>query len=668
MPTISAQRDLPTNKQTPRPTFQRDQARPRLALLLGTVVTFLCCALELEFLEQFDSLRLYMTYREIALDAAAALLVALGLAVACWLCIVLMAQIVSVIPGASEFHLSVLWRFGLAIPLSYLVLDIFSAFRLELFPHFYPGLYGWIVLSTVFLGVSILGLSRVRIEALQEFSRIRLAPIYWVHVVLAGVAGFVLLAHGVHLFRNYVNPGKMVAITDKPDIYLISIDALRAEDMSLYGYQRSTTPKLERFAKRAFIFDSFYANSNFTTPSTTSIETGKLPWSHRVFQLGGFLRGAAQGENLAGLLHENGYYTTTVTSNYLASPILHRTLRSYDAAQYLPPENESGLWLRYTNLVGLNTLHTLEGPFLTRLGGMRFYVDSLLWNNDYPSPAEPVFERARTVFERSDIHEPRFTWTHILPPHSPYVAPPPFRMQFLPSNKLARVYDFIGLRNTTLPSGASVSELQARYDETIAYADHVVGDYLDWLDRTGRLDRSIVIVTADHGDSFEHKWYSHSGKHLYNGLIHIPLLVHVPGQKESAHITETAQQADLLPTILDLIGQQPPSGIDGLSLRPALEGKPLPPRYIFSMNLEPNSSFDPITKGTIAVMDHEFKYVDYLDTNEQYLYRYKTDPIEQQNLIATEADAAKRMRDVLAAKLREVDERFTSSKPSVPRP
>ena len=77
-----------------------------------------------------------------------------------------------------------------------------------------------------------------------------------------------------------------------------------------------------------------------------------------------------------------------------------------------------------------------------------------------------------------------------------------------------------------------MAELRARYDENIAYADHVVGDFLEWLDQTGRLDRSIVIVSADHGESFEHGWLLHTGPYLYNGLIRIPLLIHLPGQKE----------------------------------------------------------------------------------------------------------------------------------------
>jgi arylsulfatase A-like enzyme len=164
-----------------------------------------------------------------------------------------------------------------------------------------------------------------------------------------------------------------------------------------------------------------------------------------------------------------------------------------------------------------------------------------------------------------------------------------------------------------------------------------------------------VIVSADHGESFEHNWFSHTGPHLYNGLIHIPLLIHLPGQKEGARVNYLAQQADLLPTIIDLVGGPMPTRTDGVSLKPVLQGKALPERYVFSMNFEPNRIFDPITKGTVAVMDEEFKYVNYLDRHQEALYRYKSDQFEDHNLIDSEPEVATRMRDALSEKLKEVN-------------
>jgi arylsulfatase A-like enzyme len=653
----------PATSKFHKATSQASNRRQRFLLALISVAALFCVSFEIELLEQLDSLSLYLTSREIILDAIAALIVVLGGAVLWWLCVLVVVQLARAVPWVKDRRDSVLWRFGLFIPLSYLLLTLFNAVRLEVFPDWHPGFGGWAGLSAAIVVILALSLLRMAPGKLEEYCRTRLVPVGWLHVALAFTGAIVLWADGVHLFRDYIHPGKTVSAGNLPDVYLITIDTLRAKDMSLYGYDRATTPNLQRFARRAFVFDYCFSNSNFTTPTTTSIETGKLPWRHRVFHLGGFLRGQDQRQNLAEVLRDHGYYTTTIAGNYLASPILHRSLASYDAAEFLIPTGAAGTWSRYTNFVGLDTLYTLAGGILSQWAGVLVYFDSVVWGNHYWSPAEPVFDRAREVLERQDIKQPRFIWTHITPPHDPYVAPAPFQKRFLSSTTLTHNYDFIGYRFHSLPRGVTVTQLQARYDEATAYADQAAGDFLDWLDRTGRLDRAIVIVSADHGESFEHDWLKHSGPHLYDGLIHIPLLIHLPGQTQGGHITQSVEQVDLLSTIVDLMGGTPPAWTDGVSLKPALEGKPLPQRLIFSMNLEPDRVFSAISKGTIAVMDDQFKYVDYLDAHREYLYRYKTDPQEEHDLSGTEPDVARRMHKALAEKLDEVNRTQFTPKP-----
>ena len=113
----------------------------------------------------------------------------------------------------------------------------------------------------------------------------------------------------------------------------------------------------------------------------------------------------------------------------------------------------------------------------------------------------------------------------------------------------------------------------------------------------------------------------------------------------------------MLPTILDLVGGQAPSGGEGTSLKPLLEGGQVPQRLLISMNLEANSIFMPITQGTVAVIDNDFKYVDQLGTHEGSLYRYRTDPQEEQNLVESDPTVAARMKDLLENKLKEINGR-----------
>jgi arylsulfatase A-like enzyme len=625
----------------------------RAGLILLSIVALLCLSAEADLIEQVDSLSLYMTYGEIALDAGVALMILAGLGFVWWLFVLLVTRATELVPFRKVNLAAVAWYLGLAFPLSYLFLDIFGAIKAQVFPQWHSALFVWILAW----GFCVAGLLLVRLSRLQEFCRTRLVPIAWAHITLAVIAGTVLLAKGVHPFHSYVHEGRTAGLSQMPDVYLITMDALGTEDTSLYGYDRTTTPNLERFAKHNFMFDYCFANSNFTASSTASIETGKLPWSHRVFQQGGFLRGEAQAQNLAEALRQQGYYTAMIVSNQWAGPFRRRSLNSYDAVEYVVTFGIGGAWFRFTNLIGLNTQYTLYGALLKRLTRGIAYIDAFIWPHRYPAPAPAIFDRARALLQRPDIVQPRFVWTHILPPHDPYLPPPPFSRYFLSTDKLTHSFDLLSLKNSALPKGTSAAELRARYDEMVLYADAAVGNFLDWLQRTGRLDHAIVIVSADHGESFEHNWYLHAGPRLYNSLIHVPLLIHVPGLGSGMHTSQLTQQADFLPTVLDLVGASPPSWTDGTSLKPVLEGKAIPARYIFSMNLESDRVFGSVSRGTVAVIDDDFKYVIRLDSRQESLYRYKIDPLEEHNLLASEPAVAERLRNAVVAKLQQVNAR-----------
>jgi arylsulfatase A-like enzyme len=635
----------------------KNQDQRSALIVLLSITALLCSGLELEVLMALDGMLRFMTVREIIWDVGVAFIPLFGIAVVWWLSLMLFMKLIQLFTGKEFRRESIFWRLGLTVPLFYFFLELTNSTRLRVTPHWHPGMFGWSWILPTLVVVSTAVTCTTELSSLRTFCRIRLAPIAAVHIVLVVVVAIALVARGVYVFQNFANPGRAVGASNLPDVYLITLDALRADDMSVYGYDRPTTPNLERLARQAYTFDFFFANSNFTTPATTSIETGKLPWTHRVFQLGGFLRGQAQQETLAALLRRRGYYTSSIASNPFASPVQHRTQEGYDAVTLALPENGTGVWMHYTNLVGLNTLHTLLYTMLKSVGAVRSLLDAMIWSDRYPSPAEPVFDRVRDLDARRDISQPRFVWTHIMPPHDPYFPPLPYRGRFLNSSKLTRSRDFLGQRNDSTQRGVSVAELRARYDENIAYADHVVGDFLEWLDKTGRFDRSIVIVTADHGESFEHNWLLHTGPYLYNGLIRVPLLIHLPGQERGSRITQAAEQVDLLPTILDLVGGQVPTWSEGASLTPLFAGNQLPKRLLFSMNLDANSTFTSITQGTVAVIDDDFKYVAQLGTHKGSLYRYKTDPQEEQNLIESDPAVAARMQDLLTKKLREVDQR-----------
>jgi arylsulfatase A-like enzyme len=625
-------------------------------IVLMAIAALICSGLELEIVMSLDSMLRFMTPGEIFFDAAAALPPLFCTAIVWWLCLLVLRQMAARFFHSSvDYGDSIFWRFGLIVPLIYFSLELFNSTRLRLFPSWHPGLYGWLCVLPILTLFCTALVCNTRLSKLKSFCRTRLVPITGIHVAVAIIFGVIFVAHHVYFFRDYAHPGKTVAASDRPDIYLITLDALRAEDMSVYGYPLTTTPNLENFAKQASIFDFFFANSNFTAPTTTSIETGKLPWTHKVYQLGGFLRGPAQDQTLERLLQQQGYYTASVASNPFAGPVQHRTLNGYDAVSFPLPVDTNRLWFRYTNLVGLNTLHTLQYSMLKSLAAARSYMNALIWSDQYPSPAEADFRVARDLITHKNGLQPLFLWVHIFPPHDPYIPPRPFRGKFLALNTLTRTYNFLGLRPDSPPRGVTAEQLHARYDENIAYADSTVGDFINWLKQTGRFDRSIVIVSADHGESFEHNWLLHTGPYLYNDLIRIPLMIHIPGQKQSSRVEQAGEEVDLLPTILDLVGGKAPNWAEGISLKPALQGEVLPQRFIFSMNLEPDSTFAPVSKGTVAVIDGNFKFIERLGTNDRELYRYRVDLGDQRNLLDSEPVVGARMQELLTDKLKHLN-------------
>lgn len=646
---VTANVDLSVKEQT---SNARELARPGTAFL--TITAFACLTLETELLQQIDSLRLYLTIREIAIEAAIILLFSIPFAFSWWLSVLVIGKLVGAFLPSKRVQPNLMWSLWIGVPLAYFLLDVFQDLKLELLPHWHAGTDTQFFSALIITSVSLICLSLIDWRALQSFCHSRMVPIAWVHLAVVVVAVPVLWFYGIRPFHDYEKASHPSVGIKLPDVYLITIDTLRADGMSLYGYGRETTPDLDQFAQRSFIFDYNFANSNFTTPSTTSIETGKLPWSHRVFHGGGFLRGKNAEEDLPAKLRERGYYTAMISSNFLATPFRHRTQGSYSAVEYAAPIGFTGLRLRASNLSNCNTQFTVSFSLMRFVGVITIGLDHIIWRDQYPSPSEDVFDRAKELLERHASVQPVFLWTHILPPHDPYWVPAPYRGTFV--SKSVRNYGrFVAPDPVHAQRGVAVRELRNAYDEMTLYADHSAGEFLTWLDQTGRLDGSIVIISSDHGEMFDHGRLAHGGLDLYNGLIRIPLLIHLPGQTKGVRIAYASQEADLLSTVLDLIGAPLPDWSDGTSLKPLLEARKLENRYIFSMNLEPNRIFEPITKGTVAVMDNEYKFVRYLDSQREQLYRYRTDSGEEHDLIQSEPEVAARMRKVLRDKIEEVN-------------
>ena len=206
-----------------------------------------------------------------------------------------------------------------------------------------------------------------------------------------------------------------------------------------------------------------------------------------------------------------------------------------------------------------------------------------------------------------------FLWMHLYDPHDPYDPPEPFKTQY--AGRL--------------------------YDGEIAYTDDVVGRLLTKLDSIGAKDNTVIVLTADHGESLgEHSEDTHA-MFLYNATQHVPLIIHVPGTR-AKRVPGVVRHIDLAPTILDWLGIQPPAEMQGSSLSGVINGREKKERVAFaeSRYAEIHYGWSPLQSVTTG----QYKYI---DAPHPELYDWKKDPSESHNLIQEKASIAKVLRETL---------------------
>ena len=294
-----------------------------------------------------------------------------------------------------------------------------------------------------------------------------------------------------------------------PDVFLVTIDTLRADHVHCYGYNSVRTAALDGLAKDGIRFAQAFTPSPITNTSHTSILTGLLPSRHGVTDFAVPL--APIHPTLAESLRNQGYQTAA----FIGSVIL-------DSTEFAP---------------GLDR-------------GFDFY-------DNFPHPARTksrwgrLERRGMAVAQRAEawlnMHPagPRFAWIHLYDPHDPYDPPPPY----------SQVYN------------------DRLYDGEIAYADSALAHFVSLLKKRHWYDNSIIIAVGDHGEGLgEHHEQTH-GIFLYDSTTHVPLIVKLPEDRNAGKtVNEQVRTVDILPTILDLLQIPKPPQLDGESLRPYFSG------------------------------------------------------------------------------------------------
>jgi|Deesub1362A_J573_1020465.scaffolds.fasta_scaffold00252_38 arylsulfatase A-like enzyme len=464
----------------------------------------------------------------------------------------------------------------------------------------------------------------------------------------------------------------------RPNFILITFDALTAQNMSVYGYSRPTTPFIKEWAKSASLFMRAYSESNITTPTVTSLMTGKRLWTHQTYHVEyGVKPLKSEVENLPLLLKKNGYYNMAFIQNGLASVKLLDIHNSFDVAP-LPSELTSP-----TSLIGI------IDNLLMRIFGYKIRLHDWIIKEDFildrltrgisgdisktTYPPEKVFNRFLNVLD-GNPPEPFFAWLHIYPPHYPYLPPQPYKGLFDSSPRLTTfktqrrawhsTFDY-RFKYKKFPEDIRpiADTLMSRYDEFIRYCDEQFESFIKELAKRDRLKNTVIILSADHGESFSHAFIGHAGPYLYEQMTHIPLIIKEPNQMRGRIIDDLVEQIDIPATILDLAGIPIPPWMEGRSLVPLMRGRRLPPVPIFSMSLEGQATRGhEITKGTFAVWEGEYKLIHYLDRDESLLFNLKEDPDELHNIFNEEPDISRRLLSLIKLNLKKANEKILGYK------
>lgn len=374
---------------------------------------------------------------------------------------------------------------------------------------------------------------------------------------------------------------------ERPNLVLVTVDTLRADHTTPYGYGRDTTPVLARLAREGVVVDQAYAPMATTGPSHAALLTSRYPVSL------GYLRNGQRLDEaqttLAERLHAAGYRASAAVSSF----VLDKRLGFAQG------------------------FGTYDGRFPEEI---------------YDRRADETTDVALAWLSRRAKDRPFFLWVHYFDPHEPYSPPPPFDRRF------------------ATPRDAGLPGAVALYDGEIAFTDHELGRLVDAIEAAGLSARTLLVVTADHGEGLMQHGHMGHGLHLYEEAVRVPLVFRWPGSLPAgARLPGPVEHVDLVPTVLDLLGvPRGPGEIEGQSLAAALRGETGtagrdPRRTVFLQR----RLYDTDTVSGFAVKGEKFaaragpwKYIEAPQERTRELYDLQSDPGETRDLSAGRADVA----------------------------
>jgi arylsulfatase A-like enzyme len=424
-----------------------------------------------------------------------------------------------------------------------------------------------------------------------------------------------------------------------PNVLLITLDTVSADHMGIYGYARANTPNLSALAAQSTVYSNFIAVAPLTLTSHASMFTGLYPQSHGAYkEFNRFTAGRpldARIPTMAQILANRGYRTMAVVANRYYLNAEFGTLRGFQFVDWMAP----------TVLVAPERDYLLRSRLRNLL---RFDPVVRDFDNVTISAAE-VNRRAAYLLDRASHQtKPFFLFLNYCDAHMPYLPPAPYNALY-PGRDLGfdlkeytQTMEAVNNRNTPL-SPASRAHLVSQYDGAIAYLDAELGRIIGRLKQDGDFDRTMIIITSDHGEAFGDRNIVFHDAAVYQDEVHIPLLIKYPGQTSGARVDTLASHVDLMPTVMNVLGIQPPAAMQGVDLR----NMPAAPRVVVSeMHASTNYDGPRFQQIEYAVYSWPYKMI-YSTNGMRELYDLSADPFEHRNLFRLEAPLTSDLRTKL---------------------
>ncbi len=386
----------------------------------------------------------------------------------------------------------------------------------------------------------------------------------------------------------------------RPNLLLLTVDTQRADRMGAYGAARDTTPGFDAVAAEGALFERVYAQRGSTWPSLASISSSQQPARHGVRRNGQPMDAATP--TLATVLRAQGYRSAAVLTN---------------AA-------EAG-WQGFDELVPIED-----------------------------EPRDVLAADHAIAWLEEQGAQPFFLWVHLVAPHAPYQPDPAYRRFEDPAYE--GPVDGAWPSTTRLAfspepiAAADREQLLALYDGELAWSDAQLGRIVEALRGEGRLDETLVVLSADHGEELlDRQGYAFHNASVYEGTLRIPLALRLPGAVPAGRHPQLCASLDIAPTLLELLGVSAPPSFEGRSLVPLLRGQGLTERPVLSeledtiLSLRtptwryihnPRGYAPPLAPGghlEQAGLDPD-AVRNWLEIAPEELYELATDPLEQRDL------------------------------------